>query len=39
LAVLVTTGMSGERPLDTLVSDTIEVLVDGLRPRTEAASA
>ena len=37
LAVLVTAGMSGERPLDTLVSDTIKVLLDGLRPRTEAA--
>jgi hypothetical protein len=30
--------MSGERALDGLVSDTIEILVDGLRPRTEAAS-
>jgi hypothetical protein len=38
LAVLVITGMSGERALDGLVSDTIEILVDGLRPRTEAAS-
>ena len=38
LAVLVTTGLSGKRPLDTLVSDTIEVLVDGLRPRAETAS-
>jgi hypothetical protein len=38
LAVLVTTGMSGERSLDTLVSGSIKVLVDGLRPRTKAAS-
>jgi hypothetical protein len=38
LAVLVTTGISGERSLDTLVSESIEVLVDGLRPHTEAAS-
>jgi AcrR family transcriptional regulator len=34
LAVLVTTGMSRERPLDSLVSASIETLVDGLRPRT-----
>jgi AcrR family transcriptional regulator len=38
LAVLVTTGMSGDRPLDTLVSDSIEVLVNGLRPRAKARS-
>lgn len=38
LAVLVTTGMSGEQSLDTLVSESIEVLVDGLRPRTEATA-
>lgn len=37
LAVLVTTGMSRERPVDTLVSNTIEVLVDGLRPRNDSA--
>ena len=33
LVVLVTTGMSGERPVDLLVSGTVETLVDGLRPR------
>ena len=38
LAVLVTSGMSGERYLDPLVSGSIKVLVDGLRPRTKAAS-
>jgi AcrR family transcriptional regulator len=37
LAVLATTGMSGGRPLDTLVSETISTLVEGLRPRTPRA--
>ena len=32
-AVLITTGMSGDRPVGPLVSGTIETLVDGLRPR------
>jgi hypothetical protein len=32
-AVLITTGMSGDRPVGALVSGTIETLVDGLRPR------
>ena len=31
--VLITTGMSGDRPVGPLVSGTIETLVDGLRPR------
>jgi AcrR family transcriptional regulator len=39
LAVLATTGMSGERSLDTLISDSVEVLVNGLRPRTMATSS
>jgi AcrR family transcriptional regulator len=38
LAVLVTTGMSGERSVDTLVADSIEALVEGLRPRIETTS-
>lgn len=38
LAVLVSSGMSRERQLDALVAGAIEVLVDGLRPRNEAAS-
>jgi hypothetical protein len=33
LAALITSGMSGDRPVDALVSATIETLVDGLRPR------
>jgi AcrR family transcriptional regulator len=33
LAALITSGMSGDRPVDSLVSATIETLVDGLRPR------
>ena len=33
LAVLITTGMSGDRPVGPLVSGTIETLVHGLRPR------
>lgn len=33
LAVLAATGMAGARPLDTLVSDTVRTLVEGLRPR------
>jgi hypothetical protein len=33
LAVLITTGMSGGRPVGPLASGTIETLVDGLRPR------
>ena len=33
LAALVTSGMSGERPVPALVGDTIRTLVDGLRPR------
>ncbi|KIF71714.1 hypothetical protein HY68_29225 [Streptomyces sp. AcH 505] len=33
LTVLVATGMAGDRPLDTLVSDTVRTLVEGLRPR------
>jgi AcrR family transcriptional regulator len=33
LAVLITTGMSGDRPVGPLVSGTIATLVDGLRPR------
>jgi AcrR family transcriptional regulator len=36
LAVLSTTGMSGERTADTLVAGSIEVLVEGLRPRAKA---
>jgi hypothetical protein len=32
-AVLITTGMSGDRPVGPLVSGTIATLVDGLRPR------
>jgi AcrR family transcriptional regulator len=36
LAVLVTSGMSGERPVDALVSDTITTLVQGLQPRRGA---
>jgi AcrR family transcriptional regulator len=33
IAALVTSGMSGERPVPALVGDTIRTLVDGLRPR------
>lgn len=33
LAVLVTSGMSGDRPVGPLVAGTIETLVEGLRPR------
>jgi len=33
LAALVTSGMSGDRPVPALVGDTIRTLVDGLRPR------
>jgi AcrR family transcriptional regulator len=33
LAALVTSGMSGDRPVSVLVADTIQTLVDGLRPR------
>lgn len=33
LAVLAATGMNSGRPLDTLVSETVETLVAGLRPR------
>lgn len=33
LTVLVATGTAGDRPLDTLVSDTVRTLVEGLRPR------
>jgi hypothetical protein len=33
LAVLVTSGMSGDRRVDTLVSDTITTLVHGLQSR------
>ena len=33
LAALVTSGMSGDRPVPELVGDTIRTLVDGLRPR------
>ncbi|MFD4553920.1 TetR/AcrR family transcriptional regulator [Streptomyces sp. NPDC058469] len=32
LTVLATTGMYGDRPLDELVTGSIETLVDGLRP-------
>jgi AcrR family transcriptional regulator len=32
LAVLVASGMSGDRPVDALVAGTIETLVHGLRP-------
>jgi AcrR family transcriptional regulator len=38
LAVLVTTGMSAARPVDTLVSNAINVLVEGLRARDDAAA-
>jgi AcrR family transcriptional regulator len=34
LAVLVISGMSGNRPIDPLISGTIETLVLGLRPRS-----
>ncbi|HEX4251134.1 MAG TPA: TetR/AcrR family transcriptional regulator [Pseudonocardia sp.] len=33
LAALITSGMSGDRPVPALVGDTIRTLVDGLRPR------
>ena len=33
LAALVTSGMSGDRPVDTLVAGTVRTLLDGLRPR------
>jgi AcrR family transcriptional regulator len=33
LAALVTSGMSGDRPVDTLVVGTVRTLLDGLRPR------
>lgn len=33
LAVLVASGMSGDRPVGPLVAGTIETLVEGLRPR------
>jgi len=33
LAALITSGMSGDRPVDALVTSTIRTLVDGLRPR------
>jgi AcrR family transcriptional regulator len=33
LAALITSGMSGDRPVDALVSATVETLVEGLRPR------
>jgi AcrR family transcriptional regulator len=32
LAALVVSGMSGDRPVDVLVTDTVAILVDGLRP-------
>jgi AcrR family transcriptional regulator len=34
LAALVTSGMSGDRPVDTLVVGTVRTLLDGLRPRS-----
>jgi len=34
LAALVTSGMSGDRPLGTLVAGTVRTLLDGLRPRS-----
>jgi AcrR family transcriptional regulator len=34
LVALVVSGMSGDRPVDGLVSGTIETLLHGLRPRT-----
>lgn len=33
LTVLAATGMNGDRPLDVLVSETVETLLSGLRPR------
>jgi AcrR family transcriptional regulator len=33
LAALITSGMSGDRPVDALISATVETLVEGLRPR------
>jgi hypothetical protein len=33
LAALITSGMSGDRPVGALITGTIRTLVDGLRPR------